>query len=132
MSQKLSQRARWLRSGVAQSESEAQHGLAAKARFFPIERLCPTLSMAPVLANVLSDVSGMTGQAIIKAILAGEPHPHKLAVFRDPRVKASEEQIARSLEGNWEEDLLFVLKQEQDGYEFCQQQMTECDRQSRN
>jgi transposase len=80
------------------------------------------------LANVLSDVSGMTGQAIIKAILAGERDPHKLAVFRDPRVKASEEQIARSLEGNWEDDLLFVLKQEQDGYEFCQQQMAECDR----
>jgi hypothetical protein len=43
-------------------------------------------------------------------------------------VKASEEQIARSLEGNWEEDLLFVLKQEQDGYEFYQKQMAECDR----
>jgi transposase len=80
------------------------------------------------LANVLSDVSGMTGQAIIKAILAGERDAHKLAVFRDPRVKASEEQIALSLEGNWEEDLLFVLKQEQDGYEFCQKQMAECDR----
>ncbi len=81
------------------------------------------------LANVLSDVSGMTGQAIIKAILAGERDPHKLAAFRDCRVKASEEQIARSLEGNWQEDLLFVLKQEQDGYEFCQKQMAECDRQ---
>jgi transposase len=81
------------------------------------------------LANVLSDVSGVTGQAILKAILAGERDPHKLAAFRDPRVKASEEQIARYLEGNWQEDLLFVLKQEQEGYEFCQQQMAECDRQ---
>jgi transposase len=81
------------------------------------------------LANVLSDVSGMTGQAIIKAILGGERDAHKLAAFRDCRVKASEEQIARSLEGHWQEDLLFVLKQEQDGYEFCQKQMAECDRQ---
>src|SRR5882672_4814854 len=81
------------------------------------------------LANVLTDVSGMTGQAIIKAILAGERDPHKLAAFRDPRVKASEEEIARSLEGNWQEDLLFVLQQEQAGYEFCQKQMAECDRQ---
>jgi len=80
------------------------------------------------LANVLSDVSGMTGQAIIKAILAGERDPHVLAAFRDHRVKASEEEIARSLEGNWQEDLLFVLQQEQDGYEFCQKQMAECDR----
>jgi transposase len=81
------------------------------------------------LANVLSDLSGMTGQAIIKAILRGERDPHKLAEFRDPRVQASEEQIARSLEGNWQEDQLFVLQQEQDGYEFCQKQMAECDRQ---
>jgi transposase len=81
------------------------------------------------LANVLSDVSGVTGQAIIKAILAGERNARKLAEFRDPRVKASEEEIAWSLEGNWQPDLLFVLKQEQDGYEFCQKQMAECDRQ---
>lgn len=80
------------------------------------------------LANVLSDVSGMTGQTIIKAILAGERDPYELAKFRDFRVKASEEQIARSLEGHWQEDQLFVLKQEQKGYEFCQQQMAECDR----
>jgi transposase len=83
------------------------------------------------LANVLSDISGATGQAIIKAILTGERNPHKLAEFRDPRVKASEEQIAQSLEANWQEDLLFLLKQEQDGYEFCQKQMAECDRQLR-
>src|SRR5437667_1300681 len=79
------------------------------------------------LTNVLSDVSGMTGQAIIQAILTGERDPRKLAAFRDKRVKASEEEIARSLEGNWQEDLLFMLKQEQDGYEFCQKQMSECD-----
>jgi transposase len=81
------------------------------------------------LANVLSDVSGVTGQAIIKAVLKGERDPQKLAALRDSRVKANEEQIARSLEGNWQSDLLFVLKQEQDGYEFCQKQMAECDRQ---
>jgi transposase len=79
------------------------------------------------LANVLSEVSGVTGQAIIQAILAGERDPWKLAAFRDKRVKAREEKIARSLEGNWQEDQLFMLKQEQDGYEFCQKQMSECD-----
>jgi hypothetical protein len=71
----------------------------------------------------------VTRQAIIKAILAGERRPRKLAALRDPRVKASEEQIVRNLEGNWQEDLLFVLQQEQDGYEFCQEQMAECGRQ---
>src|SRR5499425_1748150 len=95
-----------------------------------IQRMQKALTQMNIqLANVLSDISGKSGQAIIKAILAGERDPHKLAEFRDPRVKASEEQIAQSLEGNWQEDLLFVLKQEHEGYEFCEKQMAECDRQ---
>ncbi len=65
-----------------------------------IHRIQKALTQMNVqLANVLTDVSGLTGQAIIKAILAGERDPHKLAAFRDPRVKATEEEIARSLEG---------------------------------
>src|SRR5246500_2291600 len=95
-----------------------------------IQRIQKALTqMNMQLANVLSDVSGVTGQTIIKAILAGERDPHKLAAFRDPRVKKSEKDIARSLEGNWQEDLLFVLKQEQAAFEFCRKQMAECDRQ---
>ena len=89
-----------------------------------IQRIQKTLTQMNIqLANVLSDVSGVTGQAIIKAILAGERDPQRLAAFRDPRVKASEKDIARSLEGNWQEDLLFVLKQEQAAFEFCRKQM---------
>src|SRR5262252_5787691 len=93
-----------------------------------IQRMQKALTQMNIqLANVLSDVSGMTGQAIVKAILAGERDPYQLAALRDRRVKSSEEEIARSLEGNWQEDLLFLLQQEQDGYEFCQKQMAECD-----
>ncbi len=93
-----------------------------------IQRMQKALTQMNIqLANVLSEVSGVTGQAIIQAILAGERDPRKLAAFRDKRVKAREEEIARSLEGNWQEDQLFMLKQEQDGYEFCQKQMNECD-----
>src|SRR5262252_2707043 len=93
-----------------------------------IQRMQKTLTQMNVqLANVLADITGMTGQAIIKAILAGERDPRELAAYRDHRVKATEAEIASHLEGNWQEDLLFVLKQEQDGYEFCQQQMSECD-----
>jgi len=95
-----------------------------------IQRMQKVLTQMNIqLANVLSDVSGVTGQAIIKAILAGERDPHRLAALRDPRVKASEEQIAGYLEGHWQDDLLFVLKQEQEGYEFCQRQMAACDQQ---
>lgn len=85
------------------------------------------IQMNVQLANVISDLSGVTGQAIVKAILEGERDPRKLAEHRDARVKASEEEIARSLEGNWQDDLLFVLQQEQDGYDFCQKQIAECD-----
>lgn len=93
-----------------------------------IQRIQKVLTQMNVqLGNVISDVTGLTGQSIIKAILDGERDPWQLAAYRDPRVKSSEEEIAQSLEGNWQEDLLFVLKQEQDGYEFCQKQMAECD-----
>jgi transposase len=95
-----------------------------------IQRIQKALTQMNIqLANVLSDVSGMTGQAMVKAILAGQRDPHELATLRNWRVKASAEEIARSLEGNWQQDLLFVLKQEQEGYEFCQKQMAECNQQ---
>jgi transposase len=93
-----------------------------------IQRMQKALTQMNIqLANVISDISGMTGQAIIKAILDGERDPHELAAYRDCRVQASEEEIAQALEGNWQDDQLFVLQQEQAGYEFCQKQMTECD-----
>jgi len=63
------------------------------------------------LANVLSDISGKSGQAILHAILEGERDPYELAALCNYNVKASEEEIARSLEGNWQEDLLFLLQQ---------------------
>lgn len=95
-----------------------------------IQRMQKTLTQMNVqLANVISDLSGVTGQAIVKAILAGERDPRVLAGYRDPRVNASEEEIARSLEGNWQDDLLFVMRQEQDGYDFCQKQIADCDKQ---
>src|SRR5262249_33787066 len=81
------------------------------------------------LTRVISDISGVTGQAILKAILDGERDPRELAAYRDCRVEASQEEIAQALEGNWQEDQLFVLRQEQAGYEFCQKQLMECDQQ---
>jgi transposase len=93
-----------------------------------IHRMQKVLTQMNVqLANVISDLSGVTGQAIVKAILAGERDGEKLAELRDRRIRASEEEIARSLEGNWQTDLLFVLQQEQEGYEFCQKQIVDCD-----
>jgi transposase len=81
------------------------------------------------LANVISDITGVTGQAILNAILNGERDPRELAAYRDCRIESSEEEIAQALEGNWQEDQLFLLRQEQAGYEFCQKQIAECDQQ---
>jgi transposase len=81
------------------------------------------------LANAISDISGTTGQAILSAILAGERDPQTLAKLRDPRVKASEATVAKSLEGNWRPELLFVLRQEQESYQSFQTKIAECDRQ---
>jgi transposase len=79
------------------------------------------------LANAISDVSGTTGLAIVRAILGGERDPQKLAAFRDRRIKATREEIARSLEGMWQEDALFELQQAVDSYDFTQKQIRECD-----
>ena len=79
------------------------------------------------LANVISDISGTTGQAILNAILAGERDPWKLAKLRDPRIKASEATIARSLVGNWRQELLFLLQQKLDTYQSYQTKIAECD-----
>jgi transposase len=80
------------------------------------------------LANVISDINGVSGQLIIAAILKGERDPWKLADLKDYRIQASQEEVARSLEGNWREDVLFELQQAVDSYQFAHRQMQECDR----
>ena len=63
------------------------------------------------LEVALNDVTGKSGRAIIEAILGGERNPATLASLADYRVKKSKEEIALSLEGNWNEDYLFILNQ---------------------
>jgi transposase len=80
------------------------------------------------LAEVVSDVSGVTGMAIIKAILRGERDPRALAGLRDERCKSSQAEIARALEGNWREDHLFELQQAVSLFEAYQTHLRACDR----
>ncbi len=79
------------------------------------------------LSNVLSDLSGASGMAIMQAILKGERDPKALAALADPQVKASPKVIAKSLQGNWREELLFVLKQEVEMYRMFQERISACD-----
>ena len=93
-----------------------------------VQRMQKVLTQMNVqLANVISDLSGQTGQAIVRAILAGERDPKTLAELSHPHIRASREEIARSLEGNWRPELLFVLKQEMEMYDTYHRRIAECD-----
>lgn len=81
------------------------------------------------LSQAISDVAGVTGQKIVRAILAGERDPMMLAAYRDSRIKASEEEIAASLQGTWKAEHLLALKQAMGRYDFFAEQLQECDQQ---
>jgi transposase len=97
-----------------------------------IQRMQKTLvEMNIQLSTVLSDISGASGMGIISAILKGERDPWKLAALAQPGVKAAPREIALSLEGNWRQELLFVLGQEVELYRVYQKKIADCDRQIR-
>ncbi len=79
------------------------------------------------LTNVLSDIVGKSGKAIISSILSGNHDPESLAQLADGRCKRSKAEIALSLEGTWDADHLFELKQSNELYEFYQKKVSECD-----
>jgi transposase len=81
------------------------------------------------LGNVISDVVGETGQKILRAIIHGERDGVKLARFKNSHIRASEDEIAKSLVGNWREEHLFALKQAMALYDAYGDQLQECDRQ---
>ena len=79
------------------------------------------------LANVIADVVGETGQRILRAIVAGERDPMKLAELKHGRIRASKEQIAMSLHGNWREEHLFELTQAVELFDAYSQALQRCD-----
>lgn len=79
------------------------------------------------LTQVVSDITGVTGMSIIRAIVAGERDPQVLAGLRNPQCAKSEAEIAKALQGNYQREHLFVLKQALALYDFYQQQIQECD-----
>ena len=81
------------------------------------------------LQNVIADITGKSGQAIIEAILKGERRPEVLVQLLDGRIKASHEKVRKSLEGVWKEENLFELKQSFELYHTYRSKIRECDEQ---
>ena len=79
------------------------------------------------LSIVVSDISGVTGMKIVRAIVAGEKNPNVLAKLRDPRCKADEQTISAALNGNYQPEHLFALRQAVLMYDAYQLRVDECD-----
>jgi transposase len=79
------------------------------------------------LTEILSDITGATGRAILRAILRGTRAPEKLAQYRDPGCKASAEEIAQALTGSYREEHLFELKLAYEAWQFYQKQLDQVD-----
>ena len=80
------------------------------------------------LTNVITDITGVTGMKIIRAIVEGEQSPRELAKYRDFRCQKSEEEIAKSLNGYFKEEQLFVLNQALELYDYYTEKMKDLDK----
>jgi hypothetical protein len=93
-----------------------------------VRRMQKTLELMNIkLQTVISDILGKTGLLMVKAILNGERDVEELIKLKDPRIKASEEDIKKSLAGIWKKEYLFTLKQAYEEYLFYQNQIQECE-----
>ena len=107
-----------------------QRGALVKAGATQIHRMQKALEQMNVqLHKVLSDITGVTGMKIIRAIDKGEHNPQVLARHRDRRVKRSEQEIADALTGNYRRDHLFALRQALELYDTYQDKIRDCDEQ---
>jgi len=79
------------------------------------------------LPHGMSDVTGVTGMRILRAIVAGERDPQTLAQYRDYRIQSSEDTIAKALEGDYRAEHVFTLTQSLALYDFTQQHIAACD-----
>lgn len=80
------------------------------------------------LHTVISQIQGVSGLAVVRAILQGERNAAKLAgLCEDSILKKKRAEVVRSLEGVWKDEHLLALKQALAGWEFCQAQVAECD-----
>jgi transposase len=79
------------------------------------------------LSQVISDITGVTGLKIIRAIVAGERSPQRLAQYRDAACKRSQATLEQALTGHYRSEHVFVLKQALELYDFYDCQIQQCD-----
>jgi transposase len=77
--------------------------------------------------HVISEITGVTGLAIVDAIVAGKRNPKELAKLRDHRIKATPEAITKSLVGDYRPEHIFTLKQSLTAYRYYQQLIADCE-----
>jgi transposase len=77
--------------------------------------------------RVLSDITGYSGMAILRAILAGERDPVMLAQKKHPHLQAPTEQLAKALEGDYRPEHLFALQTAVEFYDAYQLKIRECE-----
>ncbi|MDQ3281549.1 MAG: IS110 family transposase [Acidobacteriota bacterium] len=93
-----------------------------------IQRMQKALTLMNVrLDQAVTDIVGVTGLRIVRAIVAGERDPARLAAMREPGCAKSESEITEALTGHWRDEQLFVLRQTVELWDFCQKLMRECD-----
>ena len=93
-----------------------------------VHRLHKALTQMNIqLHHVIADLTGVTGLAILEAILAGERDPVALAQLKNPRIRASTDTIAKSLRGDWRGEHLFTLRQTLATWKHYQAQVSACD-----
>jgi transposase len=94
-----------------------------------IQKIQQALRRANIRLDIaIKDVTGVSGQAIINAILSGERDPVTLAGLANFRVKKSKEEITQALTGNWRDEYLFELKQCYEIYKYYHVKIAECDK----
>jgi len=105
-----------------------QRDMLLKYRAAHIQHMQKALHQMNIqLDNVLSDITGVTGLAIIRAIIAGEHNPQTLAQYRDEHCRRSYEDIVRSLQGTYLDEYLFELTQAVELFDFYSKQISACD-----
>jgi transposase len=106
-----------------------QRGMLLKSQRRHVQHMQKALTQMNIqLSNVISDVVGETGQKILRAIVAGERDGWVLATMKNVHIRASVEEIAKSLQSNWRTEHLFALKQALAAFDFIGSQRGECDR----